>query len=89
MPMTHALRVIGEEPRAELLVQAMARFVGGVAPRSREARRRALDRIDYRMDWRPWIEPIEHAYYALGDSELYARVERHAATHAHELFLDP
>lgn len=89
VPMTHALRLIGEEPRAELLVQAMARFAGGVAPRSREARCRALDLIDYTSDWRPWIEPIERAYHALGDTDLYARVDRYAAAHAHELFLDP
>lgn len=83
-----ALVGIGQVERAELMKKAMARFPGGVAPRSRAACQRLLDQIDFHGDWRPWVRPIEDAYYALGEQSLSDAVRAYVVAHPHEYFLD-
>jgi hypothetical protein len=83
-----ALRAMGELERAQLFVEAMARFPGGVAPVSRVTRQAALERIPFQTDWEPWIEPIERAYFALPSDALRPLVDHYLDTHPRELFLD-
>ena len=83
-----ALEKLGEDARARLLVSAMARFPGGVAPKSQSARQAALSAISYREDWRPWVQPIEAAYYALDADVLGRRIEDYVESHSDEFFLD-
>lgn len=56
---------VGSPERAALLRRAMGKFPGGMAPLERQERLRLLAPIDYQAVWRPWIEPIEDAYYRL------------------------
>lgn len=82
------LRVLGDDARADLFIRAMGRFPDGIAPSTQSGRQAVLAKIDYRNDWRPWIEPIERAYYALGGDDLYARVRQWVDAHPGEFFLD-
>jgi hypothetical protein len=84
-----ALHRIGDHQRAELMMRAMGRFPGGVAPKKRAERQAILASIDFRSDWRTWARPIEDAYYALDGKELGERVQDYIASHAEEYFLDP
>lgn len=81
---------IGDLDRARLFREAMSRFPGGMAPRDHDARARALDAIDHETDWKPFITPIEDAYYALSDTEpLSPMLDAFAALHAKDFFVDP
>lgn len=79
------LRVIGEDARADLIVRAMSRFPGAVAPSDQEERRALLHDVD---GWRQRFRPLEVAYYALDGALLDARVRAYADAHPHELFRD-
>ncbi len=83
-----ALRRLGDDQRAGLITSAMARFPGGVAPKSRAERHALLARIDFKSDWRGWIRPIEDAYYALDGDDLGRRVRDYVASHPEDYFLD-
>jgi hypothetical protein len=83
-----AVRRLGDDKRAELMKRAMGRFRGGIAPKSRAECQAALADIDYKTDWRPWIRPIEAAYYALDADDVGRRVEEYVASHAEDYFLD-
>jgi len=83
-----ALKRLGEDERAGLLVAAMARFPGGIAPKSQSERQAVLSTIPYREDWRPWIQAIEAAYYALDGDVLQRRIQDYVDSHPEEFFVD-
>jgi hypothetical protein len=83
-----ALKRLGEDERAGLLVAAMARFPGGIAPRRQSERQAVLSAIAYREDWRPWIQPIETTYYALDGDVLQRRIQEYVELHPEEFFVD-
>lgn len=83
-----APRKIGEDERARLLVSAMARFPGGIAPKGQTERQDTLSAIPFDADWRPWIRPIEAAYYALDGDVLGRRIHDYIESHPEEFFVD-
>lgn len=86
-------RLVGLDQHADLLTRAMSRFPDGVAPRDWGLRNAILDAFDYESDWKPFIEPIEDAYYALcrvgsSDDPMTRAFDAYIATHPAEFFAD-